>query len=73
MYELQKACLKLHFFKRILVTVLARPVLYTKSWIVVCCVVHNNPIVSRGLTSCDAGRSSFGIKFANPSDTTMSA
>ena len=28
MYELQKACLKLHFSKQILVTVLARPVLY---------------------------------------------
>ena len=28
MYELQKACLKLHFSKRILVTVLARLVLW---------------------------------------------
>ena len=66
MYELQKVCFKLHFSKRILVTLLAYPVLWRAGSLYV--------VICRELTACEfAGRSSFAIKFANPSDTTMSA
>ena len=45
-------------------------------WIFVCCLVGDNSViiqmVSRGFTSREfAGRSSFGIKLANPSDTML--
>ena len=43
-------------------------------WIFVCCLVYDNPDGLQGFTSREfAGRSSSGIKLANPSDTMLAS